>query len=377
MGKRYLYLLCLVLGVLFFLPGTTEAGKYRYTDLGTFGGQQTLEGEGEAWGLNDKGQIVGWAGIVVAQTWESRAVRWDTATKTFIDLRAGNNSCALSINNLGWIVGTASLSDARAFFWDPAISTPQILTNNLGGTQSWLNKINDQGQVVGYAETGETDPVTQKKYVHAFLSDWANRTMQNLGTLGGNESWANDISPLGQIVGTAQIATGMLLAFLDPGSRVLQNLGTLGGDQSAAMGINNQGQVVGWATASNGAYAFLRNILAPGEPMQNLGILTGGYNYSQALSINDRGEAVGECGYINLEGIVESRGAFIWTATKGMQDLNALVVNLPAGVSLACAYDINNRGWIVGVAYTNDSHRRAFLLRPITDLSHLKLLLLD
>ena len=377
MGKRYFFLLWMVLGVLLFLSGTTEARKYRYTDLGTFGGQQTLEGEGEAWGLNDKGQIVGWAGVVVGQTWEPRAVRWDTATKTFIDLRAGNDSCALSINNLGWIVGTASLSNARAFFWDPAILTPQILPNNLGGTQSWFNKINDQGQVVGYAETSETDPVTQKKYVHAFLSDWANRTMQNLGTLGGNESWANDISPLGQIVGTAQIDTGMQIAFLDPGNRVLQNLGTLDGDQSAAMGINNQGQVVGWSTASDGVYAFLWNILAPGEPMQNLGILTGEYNYSQALSINDQGEVVGECGYINLEGILESRGAFIWTATKGMQDLNTLVVNLPAEVSLACAYGINHSGWIVGVAYTNDSHRRAFLLRPITDLSHLNLLLLD
>jgi probable HAF family extracellular repeat protein len=374
MGKRYLFLLCLVLGVLLFLSGTTEARKYRYTDLGTFGGQQTLQGEGEAWGLNDKGQIVGWAGVVVGQTWEPRAVRWDTATRTFIDLGAGNDSCALGINNLGWIVGTASLSNARAFFWDPASPTPQILPNNLGGTQSWANKINDQGQVVGYAETSEAG------YVHAFLSDWTNRTMQDLNTLGGNESWGNDINSLGQIVGTAQIDTGMQLAFLDPGNRVLQNLETLDGDESAAMGINNQGQVVGWSTASDGVYAFLRNILAPGEPMQNLGILTGEYNYSQALSINDRGEVVGECGYINMEGIVESRGAFLWTATKGMQDLNTLVVNLPTGFSLACAYGINRGGWIVGVAYTNDSqglHQRAFLLRPIADLAHLNLLLLD
>ena len=56
-----------------------------------------------------------------------------------------------------------------------------------------------------------------------------------------------------------------------------------------------------------------------------------------------------------LEGILESRGAFIWTAAKGMQDLNTLAVNLPAGVSLACAYGINRSGWIVGVAYTTDS----------------------
>ena len=114
--------------------------------------------------------------------------------------------------------------------------------------------------------------------------------------------------------------------------------------------------------------------------MQNLGVLTGGYNYSQALSINEWGEAVGECGYINLEGTIESRGAFIWTAVKGMQDLNTLVVNLPAGVSLACAYGINRNGWIVGVGYFTDSlglHRRPFLLSPIAGLAHLQLLLLD
>ena len=375
MGKRYLFPLCLALGILLFLSGPTEARKYRYTDLGTFAGQQTQEDEGEAWGLNDKGQIVGWARV----GGKAVAVRWDTETKTFITLGAGIDSCALSINNLGWIVGTVSISDAPAvFFWDPAFPTPALLPNTLGGTKSWCNKINDQGQVVGYAESSITDPVN----VHAFLSDWTNRTMQNLGTLGGTESWANDINSLGQIVGASRIDTEIMRACWDAGSRELQSLGTLGGgenDESAAMGINNRSQVVGWSTAPDGyVYAFLRNMLAPGEPMQTLGILAGDYNYSQALGINDRGEVVGECGYMNEEGILGSRGAFIWTAARGMQDLNTLVGNLPAGRFLACAYAINRSGWIVGVATDSQGlHQRAFLLQPIADLAHLQLLLLD
>ncbi len=40
--------------------------------------------------------------------------------------------------------------------------------------------------------------------------------------------------------------------------------------------------------------------------------------------------------------------AFLWTPTGGMQDLNNLVVNLPAGVHLNYAFAINKRGEIAG-----------------------------
>jgi probable HAF family extracellular repeat protein len=381
MRKRSIFTLLLGLGVLFFLTGTPEARQYYYWDLGTFTGPQTLPGQGqpvgEALGLNDQGQIVGWAWIWNADEtvldWEQHAVRWDLATRTFQDLGAGNNSFAYSINNLGQIVGTAATGGVtNAFFWDPANPPLQPITNTLGGTQAWAIKINDQGQVVGYAETTMApNPV----YVHAFL--WpVNQKMQDLGTMGGTQSWANDINSAGQIVGTSTDANGGYGAYLrDPASENLQPLGSFFvGGQSGALGLNRLGQVVGWSlTASGSFHAFWQTSL-PGQPL-DLGILPGeNYNYSQAMSLNAQGQIVGECG-INNSGVLQPNSAFLWTAGQGMQDLNApgLVVNRPAGVSLIRAHAINRRGQIVGIT----SNSRPFLLTPITPLPHLQLLLLD
>ena len=70
--------------------------------------------------------------------------------------------------------------------------------------------------------------------------------MVDLGSLGGPESWANNVNNGGQIVGYSSIdASGTQHAFLHNGSGPLIDLGTLGGPQSVAWGINNLGQVVG------------------------------------------------------------------------------------------------------------------------------------
>jgi probable HAF family extracellular repeat protein len=384
MRKRSVFTLLLALGVLFFLTGTPEARQYYYWDLGTFTGPQILPGQdqplGEALGLNDQGQIVGWAWIWNADEtvldWEQHAVRWDLATRTFQDLGAGNNSFAYSINNLGQIVGTAATGGVtNAFFWDPANPILQPITNTLGGTQAWAIKINDQAQVVGYAEIGDTDPATQEEYRHAFLWDPVGHNMQDLQPLAGTYSWANDINSAGQIVGTSTDANGNYGAYLrDPMSGNLQPLGSFFvGGQSGALGLNRLGQVVGWSlTASGSFHAFLQTSL-PAQPL-DLGILLGNYNYSQAMSLNAQGQIVGECG-INDSGVLQPNSAFLWTAGQGMQDLNApgLVVNRPAGVSLIRAHAINRRGQIVGIT----SNSRPFLLTPITPIPHLQLLLLD
>ena len=367
MSKRYLLSLLLALGVWFFLTGSPEARQYHYWDLGTFTGLQPQPGQGqpvgEALGLNDQGQIVGWAWIWNAgdNAWEQHAVRWDLATRTSQDLGAGNNSFAYSINNLGQIVG---MDATGAFFWDPGNQTPQPLENTLGGTQARANKINDQGQVVGYASDGAENPL-------AVSWDPVTHAVHVLGTMGGTQSWANDINSQGQIVGTSLTDTdGDFGAyFRDPTSGVLQPLGSLGGGWSAGLGLNGLGQVVGWSLIGSGStHAFW----LPGlqAQMQDLGILPGNFDYSMALSLNDQGQIVGECG-LSTNPI----SAFLWTAAKGMQDLNAsgLVVNRPAGVSLMRARAINRCGQLVGIT----SDYRPFLLTPIAPLPYLQLLLLD
>ncbi len=343
---------------------------YSYTELPTLGG-----GTAEAWGINDKGQVVGWASTTAGQ---AHAVVWNPASSP-TDLGAGDNSCAVGINNLGQIVGTASLANARAFLWDPVSQTAQTLADQLGGAQSWGNAINDQGQVVGYAEDGTT-PTPNRL---AYLWSPGTKTMQSLGTLGGNESFANGINSQGQIAGSASDNLGETRAFfLAPGGQ-MQDLGALGGVWSAALAMNNLGQTAGWSPATPGGYLHAFFLSAPGGQMQDLGTLTG--NYSLALGINDLGQVVGE-----FEGApqneVTPETAFLWSAATGMQNLNDpnLVLNLPQGVlfPVACARYINRRGQIVGytiTGYTSDNPpiplKQAFLLTPINALPWLPLLL--
>jgi probable HAF family extracellular repeat protein len=124
---------------------------------------------------------------------------------------------------------------------------------------------------------------------------------------------------------------------------------------------------VGWSLTTSGfIHAFLQTSLQ-GQPL-DLGMLPGTYDYSQALSLNDQGQIVGECGASS-----NPITAFLWTANKGMQDLNAsgLVVNPPSGDSLMRAKAINNMGQIVGIT----SNYRPFLLTPIIPQPYLLLLL--
>jgi probable HAF family extracellular repeat protein len=133
----------------------------------------------------------------------------------------------------------------------------------LGGRDSWATAINNAGQVVGGARTPDGRN-------HAFL--WTNGKIQDLGTLGGRDSWANGINNLGQVVGVSDTSDGREHACLWSNGN-LQDLGHLSGDRSWARGINDAGQVVGTSWMERGVeHAFL---WSQGR-MQDLGVLPGG-----------------------------------------------------------------------------------------------------
>jgi len=53
----------------------------------------------------------------------------------------------------------------------------------LGGNNSFAQGINNRGEVVGVAETPDTDPNCDCPIIHAFL--WNKGILHDLGTLGG------------------------------------------------------------------------------------------------------------------------------------------------------------------------------------------------
>ena len=80
---------------------------------------------------------------------------------------------------------------------------------------------------------------------------WVENNITDLGTFGGDDSWAYDLNNDGHVVGWAEAVDGTYQAFLYDGFQ-MQNLGTLGGLFSAAYGINDVGEIVGYAQDSSG-----------------------------------------------------------------------------------------------------------------------------
>src|ERR1035437_1839147 len=67
-------------------------------------------------------------------------------------------------------------------------------------------------------------------------------SLKDLGTLGGEESWANGLNNAGQVVGWAKNAQNKMHAFLWTAGGGMKDLGTLGGAESSAEASSDAGQ---------------------------------------------------------------------------------------------------------------------------------------
>ena len=188
------------------------------------------------------------------------------------------DSAATSISNFNHIVGWSDRDDgtAHAFISVSAGAFTDLWTLR-GDTDlvSAATAVNDEGAVTGYSYTlaipaGASN--TRAVY-HAFIivpndtnsdgigDEWyvnggnnANALMDDLGTLGGYNSWGRAVNNLGHVVGesdTDPADTGgknLTRAFLwkNGNMRDLGGLTTTG--YSAASGINDDDIIVGWAT---------------------------------------------------------------------------------------------------------------------------------
>jgi probable HAF family extracellular repeat protein len=197
------------------------------------------------------------------------------------------------------------------------------------------------------------------RFTRAFR--WRDGKLQVLAPLGGAVNDATAINSLGDIVGEAQLANGVMHAVLWRGAAPL-DLGTLGsGDFSKARDINNRGDIVGEA-----------NIAPKGKPrafawekgkMRQLALLEGG-TLCSAQAVNDHGEIVGSCD--NDDGDYH---ATLWRNGK-ITDLGALPGE---NDSTSTGLDINIHSQIVGSSEIEDGKPRAFLWEQgkLQDLNNL------
>ena len=319
-------------------PGTIE-------DLGTLGGPSSF-----GLAINASGHISGVSYRSYADPHSSgvHAFRYDGFG--LIDVGAlptSNFSWGYGINDEDVIVGPSFVdvggdTVAHAFL---ASATPTLTDlGTLGGDFSFAHDINNQAQVTGEAsiQIGET---------HAFL--WTSGDMQDIGTLGGNYSVGRSINDRGQIAGASRIGAGETTrAFRFTEGTGMISLGALGGKNSSAYGINNSGQIVGETDTGPlvypgglrskgflffGTHAFL---WTEGIGMKDLGHLGGGT--SRATAVNNDGVVVGTSTL--LDG---TSHAFRWTDRGGMIDLNTLLP-INSGWILYEADGVNDRGQITG-----------------------------
>jgi probable HAF family extracellular repeat protein len=324
------------------LSVSTQSGSgdpvYVITDLGTFGGDESLAG-----GINEFGQVAGAAG---RSDGSQHAFFYD-GTLHDLGTIGGPNSGGYGVNRSGTVVGysmTALLNQKAVIFSGGARRS----LGNFGGNGAVAYGVNDVGDVVGSA-------LTTNNSSRAFL--YRNGTMKSLGTLGGPNSTATAINNQGEIAGFSWVSNiPNPHAFLFRNG-VMTDLGTLGGPESTAWGLNNSGFVVGQANLAHfDSHAFLFS----GGPLIDLGTL-GGHN-SGAMAINDAAQPQ-IVGYSEVAPGVSGSHAFLYQ-NGVMTDLNT---RLPPGSGwvLESARGINSVGEITGVGTINGQHHAFLLTLPV------------
>lgn len=227
------------------------------------------------------------------------------------------------------LMAHAQAEDEHAFLWTQA-GGMQDLGTITGSQNSIANGISQLGEVVGY-DTG-----VGSRGTGATAFRWTpSAGMQHLPGSSTTYSVAVAVNNLGDAAGV-YYATGTIAhAFIWTQAAGFQDIGTLGGSTSAATGINRSGEVVGYSqSASRAGHGFL---WTQGAGMQDLGT-------SIPWAVNDSGTIAGES--------TAGNGDAEWN--------NGRISILGPGQALG----INNLGQVVGVRGTPYTPGQAFIWGP-------------
>jgi probable HAF family extracellular repeat protein len=259
-------------------------------------------GYGQAWDVNDSGQVVGLADSVDASG--------NPATHIFLWTPGGTDGVPsnppmkdlqipwgglhfLAINNSGVVVGNEATSAGRyhAFVWDQAhggrdLNDPDVVPSDLGVELRYATAIDDQGKIVadGWNIGGPE---------HAYLlsdndhdGDFKDpNEVTPLGTLrGATSADADAINDVEQVAG----ASGGNAFLWQNG--VMRSLGQFNHQTPSPSGINHSGIVVGY-TINYGGWAWTGSGSIKG--LNDLVPRNSGWNLLGAFGISDAGTIVG------------------------------------------------------------------------------------
>ncbi len=307
--------------------------------------------------INDHGDVVGRTGLRPASP-----TLWRDGTPYLLQtppIPTYYGGTAHDINHHGTIVGQDSAGNA--IIWRSGL-TGSFLPGTAPGTQSAALALNDRGEVVGWSQRSNPDGSVAR---HATV--WRDGARIDLPALGTYESQAQDLNEHGQIAGWSFLGDTLVRNATLWQDGQVTSLGTAG-IESWANAINERGVVGGAALVPGSDY---RAMLWHDGTATVLDALGSDSFYNEVMGLNDAGLAVGFSA--NRSG---GARAILWQGTSAY-DLNASLTPalIEAGWSLSTAQDINNLGWITGIAsnrYTAESV--VYLLAPVPEPGILALL---
>jgi probable HAF family extracellular repeat protein len=237
---------------------------------------------------------------------------WQDGVMSALPTLGGYDGYAAGVNNAGQVVGWAETAvhdstctapqvlQFEAAMWGPRVNQVTVLKPLAPDPDSAATAINDRGQVVGISGICSV-AVGGASAEHAVI--WENGVPTNMGNIGG-QAWNTPvaINNRGQVVGFAN-TSGDMNAGLSPEGFIWTQAGGMqpiapvaegtGDTNSIAFDINASGQVVGQSFGPNGARAFLyqngvatdlNTLVVQGDPNLSLFLAQG---------INDSGEISG------------------------------------------------------------------------------------
>jgi probable HAF family extracellular repeat protein len=363
-----------------YCPSSTS--PYAITDLGTlYGGNSYAAAINNAPTINQVGQVAGQSDIAPFNGTTSHAFLWTQGATNGVPtnpqmrdlgtLPGFGTATVEGINDAGQVVGYAgNLRPTAAFYWN---GTGMIDLGTLGLTRTYAYSLNNATASHGVEVVGSSWLVTSTSSFlgtpHAFL--WQNGgPMVDLNTLlpassGWVLSGATGINDNQQIVGTGsydgtasgfvcQIVSGVLT---EPTEIPVINNAAYGTGLPAA--INSLGQVAGQNGVPEGSPVFWSNGTTTSLPMYP----SSGFDFASGLNGSSQVQVVGYA----TDNTLANPNALLWK--------NSTVVSLISQISksaqwssLSRASGVNDAGQIVGggAGKATGGAGHAFLLTPTT-----------
>jgi uncharacterized membrane protein len=282
------------------LGETTQAGATGINEAGDISGYAYLPGSGgramlwtrgvprnlgvlagfdqsRAEGLNNRGQVVGYAMAFRDGKWKSKAFVWSRESG-MQPLMSPGDSRALAINDAGMVIGNATDETGR---WRVTVWINGV-PNYLPRQAFTAYDINARGEVVGAA--APFDVAGELEWSSAYI--WsAQEGFRYLNTLQGSLGEPLGINDNGDVVGWGPAADGPWGYGFVIRRGVAQNLAATGGESSVGFKIAGNGLVVGRGQNTAAIWSVNGTMLLLPTPI--------GGTYVEALDMNSRGEAVG------------------------------------------------------------------------------------